>query len=90
MQDCDFHPARRLLAVGLISGGIRVFDCSGAELDQCASSNKHTDSCRSLAYAEQGNVLLSGSADRSLRAFDVETGKAVFCMKNAHNCAIER
>ena len=90
LQDCAFHPARRLLAVGLINGGMRVFDCSGAELNQCASWDRHSDSCRSLDYAEQGNVLFSGSADKSLRGFDVESGKAVFRMKNAHDCAIER
>ena len=90
LQDCAFHPAKKLLAVGLINGGIRVFDCSGAELNQCASWDKHSDSCRSLVYTDQGDTILSGSADKSLRGFDAETGKAVFRMKNAHDCAIER
>lgn len=78
------------MAAGLISGGIRVFDCSGAELRQTTSSDKHSDSCRSVGFAGKGDALLSCSADKSLRAFDVETGQLIFRRKSAHDCAVER
>ena len=90
LQDCAIHPSRRLVAAGLVDGGIRVLDCSGAELRETTSFDKHKDSCRSLEFVQEGNILLSGSADKSFLTFDVEAGKVQRRTKNAHKSAIER
>lgn len=88
MQDCAFHPNKRIVAAGLVDGGIRVIDCSGAELRDEGSVVKHRESCRSVEF--DGNMLLSGSADKSVMVFDIEARKVVARMKQAHDCAIER
>lgn len=90
IQDCAFHPQRKLVAAGLVSGGARLLDCSGAEPSSAGSWDKHTDSCRSIGFGLQGNILFSASADRSIRGYDIESGKAVLRIKDAHDCAIER
>lgn len=90
LQDCAFHPSKRLVAAGLVNGGIRVLDSSGAELREVSAVSKHKDSCRSLEYAEEGSLLFSGSADKSVMLYDMEAGKVVLRTKHAHDCAIEK
>jgi WD repeat-containing protein 55 len=50
----------------------------------------HDDACRSIAFANDGALLLSGGSDRSILASDVATGAAVARLENAHKAAINK
>ncbi|KAK9832054.1 hypothetical protein WJX81_002755 [Elliptochloris bilobata] len=50
----------------------------------------HTESCRSLRFTPDGALLLTASADMSLLAVDVQTGKAAARRSAAHAAPINR
>src|SRR5438067_1867810 len=46
-----------------------------------ATLNGHTDPVSSLAYSPDGKTLASGSGDRSIKLWDVQTGKEQATLK---------
>ncbi|KAM0862725.1 hypothetical protein ACQ4PT_045081 [Festuca glaucescens] len=78
--DLDFHPSTPLVATSLING----------ELHLLFAVNAHEESCRAVRFVDSGTVILTGSADSSILASDVETGKAIARLEDAHDNAINR
>jgi len=63
------------IAVGLESGKIIILDrITGI---QTAILSGHTDSVRSLAFSPDGTSLVSGSIDKTVKLWDVQTGGVV-------------
>ncbi|GJN22437.1 hypothetical protein PR202_gb09997 [Eleusine coracana subsp. coracana] len=50
----------------------------------------HKDSCRAIRFVDSGKVILSGSADCSILATDIETGKSIARLEAAHENCINR
>ncbi len=73
-----FSPDGNLLASGAVDGKIRFWDATPAHLHADASLHAlseplsgHTNWITSLAFTADGNMLASGSSDRSVRFWDV-------------------
>ncbi|KAJ7556750.1 hypothetical protein O6H91_05G096700 [Diphasiastrum complanatum] len=102
--DLDFHPSASLVSVGLITGHLHLHSFCDGEGDgdgdgatqqqqqhkQLWSVRPHKESCRAVRFAEAGRYLLTGSPDCSIHATDVETGKPVARLSNAHASPINR
>ncbi|KAF3341610.1 WD repeat-containing protein 55 isoform X1 [Carex littledalei] len=79
--DLDFHPSSPIVASGLINGDLHlVFEI-----------NAHgEESCRAVRFADSGKIILTASPDCSILATDVETGKTIARLENAHEDAVNR
>ena len=77
-----------MFALSLITGRVQLYRSdadSAAAVPACSISLRaHTESCRSIAFAADGRLLLTASADCSVLAVDAESGKAVSRLKGAH------
>lgn len=54
----------------------RVPSCSGAYLTPCGSLKAHSQAVTSLCFPEEGTLLLTGSLDRLVKVFSVESDTA--------------
>lgn len=89
-QDVDFHPSEPLIATGLIDGKLLLHSYSAEAVAQREAMKAHSASCRAVRFLLSGELLISASADQSLLAVDVETGKPAARKKAAHDNAINR
>ncbi|CAM6097275.1 unnamed protein product [Calypogeia fissa] len=89
--DLAFHPSSQLVAVGLITGKLLLYNY-GAETEpqKLWDASAHTESCRGVRFIEGGRYVLTASADCSILATDSETGQAVARLSDAHASAINR
>eukprot|EP00494_Astrolonche_serrata_P012957 UN13069 len=62
----------------------------GLPLERLFVAKPHKDSCRAVRFVDSGTAILTGSADMSIVASDVETGKVIARLDNAHDDAINR
>ena len=83
-----FHPTRPLLAVGLITGQVRIYDCSNKMPSKLISSKPHKEACRDLHFSSDGANIFSVGADQLLHQRDIETNTPVWRKASAHNTAI--
>ena len=83
----DWHPTRRLLAVALVTGQLKLLNCDGEEPTQAASSKPHEGACRNVRFAPDGESVLSVGSDGSLQRRDVATNKRVWKHAQAHGAA---
>lgn len=83
--DIAFNPNTNVVASSLITGHVFIHRYS-VEGNQRAQRHKvHKKSCRSVCFSGDGNTLYTASKDRSWQAMDMETGKEVFRISEAHN-----
>jgi len=68
---CAYSPDGMSFAVGLDSGDIQVYLTSNWEVTRTLSG--HTGVVR-IAYSPDGNLLCSGSRDKTIRIWDMESG----------------
>lgn len=78
------------MAAGLVDGTLRMFDFSGAQPSSCLSEQPHKDSCRAVAFAGTGNLLISGAADKSLVIFDFQQQSELLRLDDSHDAAVTR
>ncbi|VAH09668.1 unnamed protein product [Triticum turgidum subsp. durum] len=92
--DLSFHPSAPLVATSLITGELHMFRyADGLPLERYSRlfvAKPHKDSCRAVRFVDSGTAILTGSADMSIVASDVETGKVIARLDNAHDDAINR
>eukprot|EP00898_Chlorokybus_atmophyticus_P003729 jgi/Chlat1/4357/Chrsp29S04512 len=88
--DVTFHPSYRLVAAGLISGGVELHRFTDDSSEPVLRIAAHSESCRAIRFAEGGNFLLSASADKSILATDTVTGQTVARLTDAHSSPINR
>ena len=86
----DAHPTEPLLAAGLISGQLKLFDYeqpsedpTGGSAKQRWSARPHSGACRAVRFASDGNTVYSTGADGTLQQRDVETNKPTWRRRNA-------
>lgn len=91
-QDVDFHPTQPLLATGVIDGRLLLHSCSPSEVVAQHSVKAHDrdNPCRAVRFSLGGDLVLTGSTDRSILAVDVATGKARARKRDAHNAPVTR
>ncbi|XP_051208898.1 WD repeat-containing protein 55 [Lolium perenne] len=89
--DLDFHPSAPLVVTSLINGELHLFRyADGLQPERLFAVKAHKESCRAVRFVDSGTVILTGSADSSILASDVETGKAIARLEDAHDNAINR
>ncbi|XP_010549434.1 PREDICTED: WD repeat-containing protein 55 [Tarenaya hassleriana] len=85
----DFHPSQNLVATGLIDGQLHLYryipDSTPLRVLQVRA---HKESCRATRFIDDGQRIVTASADCSILATDVETGSVVARLENAHEEAI--
>ena len=91
----DAHPTEPLLAAGLISGQLKLFDYekpaedpTGGSAKQRWSARPHSGACRAVRFASDGNTVYSTGADGTLQQRDVETNKPTWRRRNAASATI--
>ncbi|XP_006827677.2 WD repeat-containing protein 55 isoform X1 [Amborella trichopoda] len=91
--DLDFHPSSPIVATGLITGYVRLYHYdpeSQSQPKKLIRVKAHRKSCRAARFIDDGRVILTASTDRSILATDVETGKAITRVDDAHESAVNR
>lgn len=86
--DSVFHPTSSVIAAGLITGNIEVFEYSETAVRPLHAFTAHTDSCRGVCFSSDGMMLLSASADKSILSTDANSGQAIARLENAHSDGI--
>ena len=90
LQDCSFHPTENLLAAGIITGQVRIVAYSSTAAVRKSQKRLHEESCRAVQFSSQGDVLLTGSADKSIVLLDTATCKVQRVQQGAHPAGINR
>lgn len=65
-MDLAFSPTANVLAVGQVTGHVRIYSYNDQETKEQLTFNYHTDSCRALEFSPDGNLVYTGSKDGSL------------------------
>jgi WD40 repeat protein len=75
--ELDFDPSGSRLAVGLLSGGIRIFHVSPEGLHEERRLDGHRESTTALSFDASGRWLTSASRDGELRFWETTTWQPV-------------
>jgi WD40 repeat protein len=85
----DFHPSNQLVATALITGDLQVYRYGvDSSPQRVLGIQAHEESCRAVRFINGGQAIVTGSADCSIIATDVETGTQIARLENAHDDAI--
>uniref|UniRef100_A0A1J3F7T6 WD repeat-containing protein 55 n=1 Tax=Noccaea caerulescens TaxID=107243 RepID=A0A1J3F7T6_NOCCA len=86
----DFHPSKNLVAAGLIDGHLHFYryETDSSSIVRERKFRAHKESCRAVRFIDDGQRIVTASADCSIRATDVETGASVAHLENAHEDAV--
>ena len=88
-QAACFSPSEAgLLALGLINGVVRLYTVSGLTASKLRSTRSHAESSRAVCFSSDGQTVLSASADASILACDVESGKPMARIR--HTTAVDQ
>jgi len=74
---CDYSQGGKAFAVGLQNGKITIYTTSNWEKKWTLEG--HEDKVRSVVFSLDGNTLVSGGCDHTVRLWNVETGT---CIRN--------
>ena len=69
-----YHPTKQQFAVATTLNTAILYTLEGEEISRFEG---HTDMVTSIAFSGDGTQLLTGSLDRTLRLWDVETGETI-------------
>ena len=75
-----------IIAVGCDTGGIAVLD--GITGSQTAVLSGHTHRIRSLTFSLDGTLLVSGSYDKTVKLWDVQTGGVINTFNGHTDCVV--
>ncbi|KAJ2079429.1 WD domain repeat-containing protein 55 [Coemansia sp. RSA 988] len=87
--DVAFSPTADLVASSLITGHVFVHRYSVDGNTRQQRRKVHKKSCRSVCFSGDGELLYTGSKDRSWQAMDVETGAETMRITAAHEKPID-
>jgi len=62
-MDIKFSPNANVLAVGQVTGVVRVYSYNDKETTEQMTFNYHTDSCRTVVFSPDGTLIYTGSKD---------------------------
>ncbi|PKU62710.1 WD repeat-containing protein 55 [Dendrobium catenatum] len=89
--DLDFHPSSPLVAAALISGDLYLYRYGAdSQPERLLQVSAHEESCRAVRFVDSGRAVLTASPDCSILATDVETGRAIARLEEAHENSINR
>ncbi|CAN6834615.1 unnamed protein product, partial [Brassica oleracea var. botrytis] len=88
----DLHPSKNLVASGLIDGHLHLYryDTESSLLFGVRERkvHAHKESCRAVRFIDDGQRIVTASADCSILATDAETGASVAHLEHAHEDAV--
>lgn len=90
--DVDFHPNQAVLATGVIDGKLLLHSCArnSVSVQHTIKAHDHAHPCRAVRFSLSGDLVFTGSTDKSILAVDVATGKASARKRDAHTAPITR
>eukprot|EP00039_Didymoeca_costata_P011564 m.163198 g.163198 ORF g.163198 m.163198 type:complete len:419 (+) comp15214_c0_seq1:224-1480(+) len=77
-----------LLAVGLITGEVKVVRYDEATNVELYSVSEHTDGCRAVTFTDDGTTLLSASSDKTIQLIDLVESRPKHMINDAHKVGI--
>jgi len=86
--DVAFHPARNIIAVGLVNGRVALHEIDPDGHKPLALLKHHKKAVRSVEFSTEGNVLYSGSSDGSISIVDLASGKLASEDRPRHTCGV--
>ncbi len=81
-MDIKFSPVANVLALGQITGEVRIFTYTEKATTERMKFNYHTESCRQVEFSPDGNALYTGSSDGSIGV--ISNGSLEGKMSGAH------
>jgi len=85
-MDMKFSPTANVLALGQVTGAVRVYSYNDQETKEQMTFNYHTDSVRAIEYSTDGNMIYTGSKDLSLAV--ITNGQMAGRIMDAHPAPI--
>lgn len=84
------HPSEDLMAIGLVNGDAVLYGYQdlGESFEKKLQLGSHSDACRSVVFSPDGDRAFTCSTDKSVRAVELQKGKAVWGVKAAHDDAV--
>ncbi|MEI6286701.1 MAG: RING finger protein [Bacillota bacterium] len=74
MEDAAVSRDGALIAVGQANGSIKIIDADSGEIVETLTG--HSELVRSVAFSEDGKRLVSGSDDKTVKVWNLATGKS--------------
>jgi WD40 repeat protein len=94
----DVHPSRPLIAAGLVTGQLQLYDFEAPDAgtdaegegatQKVSSARPHQGACRALCFAADGKTVWSTGADGTLQQRDITTNKPAWRRRGASTTAI--
>lgn len=78
----NFSPVANVLAVGQVTGEVRVYSYDDKATTEQLKFDYHEDSCRAVEFSPDGNMIYTGSKDKSLAV--ITNGKMAGRILEAH------
>ena len=66
IMDLKFSPNANVIALGQVTGAVRVYSYTEEDTKEQMTFNYHSDSVRSVEFSPDGNLIYTGSKDQSL------------------------
>ena len=63
IMDVKFSPNANVIALGQVTGVVRVYSYNDKETNEQMTFNYHTDSCRAIEFSPDGTLIYTGSKD---------------------------
>lgn len=82
IMDVKFSPVANVLALGQITGEVRVYTYNEKQNKEMLKFDYHTESCRQVVFSPDGNLLYTSSSDGSIGV--VSNGKLEGRLVAAH------
>jgi len=79
---------RNLLLTGTATGRGRIFNLGDLNADAVNLGSRHTGSITAAAFNEKGTMLVTGGDDAALCLWNVEDGKLLGRVPNAHRASV--
>lgn len=81
-----------MLATGVIDGKLLLHSCArnSVSIQHKIKAHDHEHPCRAVRFSLSGDLVFTGSTDKSILAIDVATGKASARKRDAHSAPITR
>lgn len=86
IMDVKFSPAANVLALGQITGEVRLYTYSEKSTKEALKFDYHGESCRQVVFSPDGNLLYTSSADGSIGV--ISNGKLEGRLAGAHACPV--
>ena len=93
----DIHPTRQLLAAGLVTGQLKIYEWkpaseaageAGAAWQRSSARPHKTDACRVVRFSADGASIFTSGGDMTLQQRDLETNKPIWRRRDVHSAPV--